>query len=215
MSLSPPLLISQDTKIIDVPNLQDLGPKGLDLRDVDLFKNFQPLGSRTHKLDRQIVLETNKQITQDIITDFIQGKDIIDLIKTCDLLKFIQTDKVLNQGGFGIITDVASPVYKDEQGHVYHLVMKQMIEPFNEETFDDKHDYIVEVLITAILTRAFNNNENPNFARLFGAFICKNKGYILLERYSGPLTKFNEIVGHDMSNVDINYMIIQILSALW
>lgn len=177
------------------------------------MEKFRALGKRTHGLFKHTHLDPEYQNINEIITKFINNENIVDILKICDVMRMIKTRKNIQQGGFAAVSMLAHPVY-NENGKDYPLVMKRLVQEIDESLLNEHHEYIVEVLVSAIMTRAYYENECMHFGRIFSAFLCNGIGYMFLERYSSPMDGFKEIVGRDASDVDIKYIFVQILSSL-
>lgn len=174
---------------------------------------LRALGKRTHGLFKHTHLDPEYKNINEVITKFQNNENIIDVLKMCDIMSVIGQKQNVYQGGFGAVSVLNHPVY-NENGKDYPIVMKRLLEEIDENTLNEHHEYIVEILVSSVLTRAYYLNECMHFGRIFSAFLCNGIGYMFLERYAGPIDNFEEIVGRKISDIDVKYIFVQILSSL-
>lgn len=156
--------------------------------------------------DKEIITVHGFENYEDIFRMFLEGKNnkIFDYINNCFYFKTITAHTPVSASESGInalVSFIKTKFYKDE------LVLKK-----------DTHknismSFINEAVISSIMTREYFAIDTPSFClgRMLAAFTCQNQGYMIFERYLGPIYKYPEIFS-DPSNVA--YVVIQVLTTM-
>lgn len=162
--------------------------------------------SRLATNDKQIITVRDFENSFDILNLFLGGNNvkIFDYINNCYYFKTITAQKQIDASMSGInalVSFIKTKFYKDE------LVLKKDVR------MRITPEFINEAVISSIMTREYFTTDRPSFClgRMFAAFSCLDRGYMIFEKYLGPLHKFPLIF---VDQRLVAYVIIQVLTTM-
>lgn len=105
--------------------------------------------------------------------------------------------------------DESKSKYVTDRNIKTQLVMKVTLDEIDPN--DKNNSFFNESLASFLVSK----DDHMNFTKIHGSFICKNLGYMIMEKFDGSLPDFEKVMKRDVITKDIDNIYMQILASLY